>query len=61
MKTKPKHDAVPAEKAPAATPAVDPVAYEQGRAAKRASIAAEDCPHGNGALKNAWLNGYESV
>ncbi len=40
---------------------VDPIAYEQGRAAKRSSIAAEDCPHGGGAAKDAWLKGYGSI
>lgn len=34
-------------------------AYEQGRAARRARIAKDDAPHGEGDDLDAWLAGYE--
>lgn len=34
------------------------VAYEQGRAARRASIAVDDAPFGEGKDLEAWLAGY---
>lgn len=33
-------------------------AYNQGRQARRGSIAIDDCPHGDGKDKDAWLAGY---
>lgn len=35
------------------------VAYEQGRAARRARISRDEPPHGDGPLLKAWQKGYD--
>lgn len=57
-KAEPKPVAPPSPEERTADPVVH-AAYEQGRAARRARIARDDAPHGDGRELEAWRKGYD--